>query len=54
MFNLVFTFGPGKPTPSDPVSPGRPAGPGSPFNIKWKKWYNVGLKVIKEAGINVG
>lgn len=37
LFNLVFTFGPGKPTPSDPVSPGRPAGPASPFGIKWKK-----------------
>lgn len=54
VFNLVFTFGPGKPTPSDPVSPGRPAGPGSPFGMKWKKWHNVGFKVIKEARINVG
>ena len=28
--SVNFTFGPGKPTPSDPVSPDKPGGPGSP------------------------
>ena len=48
----LFTFGPGKPVPSDPVSPGRPGGPGSPYgNVKRLNDERFG--VMNEAVLNV-
>lgn len=40
----TFTFGPGKPTPSDPVSPIRPGGPGSPWDTVWNNYIMRAVK----------
>lgn len=49
---FLFTFGPGKPVPSDPVSPGRPGGPGSPYGSV-KRLHDERFGVMNEAVLNV-